>query len=108
MKEFVQEWLPILTPFILAALTGIIFPLIRAWLAKIKDERLRGFALDAVRQAEEIARKAKDKPESNVKHAMAKNKLVELAGKAGIVLSDGTADMLIESTLGMLTLEGKR
>ena len=108
-----EKWMPILTPIILFVLTVIIFPWVRQHLNRIKDKRLRDFAVTAIDRAEEIGRNhfkdnGGNKMDGSGKKAVAKNIIKELAGKAKIGLNDDEADILIEAALGVLALNKKR
>jgi len=108
-----EKYLPILTPIILFILTIIVFPWVRQQIARIKDKRVRDFALTAVGRAEEIGRQhhkenGGNKMGGNGKKSVAKNIMRELAGKAQIKLTDDEADILIEASLGILALQKKR
>ena len=108
-----DKWLPILTPIILFILTVIIFPWLRQQIERIKDKRLRDFALTAVGRAEEIGRNhikenGGNKMDGSGKKVVAKNIIKELAGKAKIKLTDDEAEILIEAALGIMALEKKR
>jgi len=50
------DWTQIVIAVILFAMTTILFPLVRVWIAKIKDARVREIINDAVNAAEQWAK----------------------------------------------------
>jgi len=108
-----EKWLPILMPIIIAFLTIVAFPWLKEQIAKMKDERLKGFAETAMGVAEETARNhAKEnggnKMDQTAKMGVAKNHLKSLAEAAGYKMDDEQAQKLIEAALGLLALQKKR
>jgi len=103
-----MEWQSLLQPAILFILTVIVFPLVRQWLHKIRDERLRGIAEDAVGFAEQEARKhlrgSGDKMNSQIKKNLALEHMISQAKEKGIVVEEAMASKLLESALGTLNL----
>lgn len=104
-----MDWQEILTPAILFVLTVIVFPLVRQWIQKIRDERLRGLAEDAVGFAEQEARKHLKghgtKMNGEVKKNLALEHVIEQAKEKGIVVDEARASKLVESALGTINLK---
>jgi hypothetical protein len=84
---------------LIAALAPFILPL----LGKIKDDRIRGFAEDAVAFAEQIA-KGDTEMKGTKKYDLAAAKLIESAKVAGIKVKPEAVSALLEAALGKHSL----
>jgi len=107
------NWGEIATSGILLVLTVIIFPLVRTWIASIKDERIRRIGTSAVGWAEQEAKKEMLEGNRAVpgeeKKGSAVNYALELATKSGIKVDREKMENVVEEALGALNLmSGKK
>lgn len=108
-----MSWDQILTPAILVLLTAVVFPLLRTWIAKIQNDRLRDIGASAVGWAEQQARNnlmdsgratpGADKKVDAVGYAM------ELAAAAKIKVDRSKMEDIIEEAVGAYNMiSGKK